>query len=331
MPPARPDSPVGSVVERASRLVGPPRRAFSGSPVSPSNSAPNPAEPLSAPMTPESGSERLRTPRTLRGKAVLETLLADLGSQVQRGPSRELAESPRLLATGLVELDASLGGGFPCGRISEICGPPSSGRTALALRLVRRALGGKAEGSFDQGRAEGSATPFVGWIDLGDAFDPPSASACGIDLERLLWVRPRSCQEALRSCDRLLQTEGFDLVVFDAVLATCGGKSSRSGRGTPDSIRDVDWLRLARVAARTRSALVVLSPNLLGPATGSRAELVLELLPSRARFSARSGKRFTDSPDLLEAMQTTAILRRHRSRPDGAEVHLSLNAGPLQT
>jgi hypothetical protein len=184
----------------------------------------------------------------------------------------------------------------------------------------------------------------TGWVDLADAFDPISASEIGISLERLLWIRPRSEDEALRSCDRLLQTEGFELVVFDCVSAAGIGSHADQKRAGPKtalraragrnrlgpsgirapSISDVAWLRLSRLAAKTRTAFVVLSQaqahqrdelSTTASITGSRAAIVLEMLPM--------GAHFVGSPSLLDSLQTTAILRRHRTRPSGAEIPLS--------
>ena len=283
MPPAPPDSSVG----RASGLVGAARRIR-----------------RPGPGLPSASSTR---------SSALEALLVDLGSQVHRGPflSQEAAESFRLCPTGLPTLDERLGGGFPSNRLSEICGAPSSGRTSLALALLAETL--------ERG-------VLAAWIDLADAFDPASAMAAGNDLERLLWVRARSEDEALRSCEQLLQTEGFELIILDLALSEAlpGGALPRTDERKPQArrrdvkIRDVSWLRLARLAASTRTALVALSND---SATGSRAELVLEMKPLRTRFIG--------PPNLLDALETTAILRRHRSRPTGQEVSLSIDAEPI--
>jgi hypothetical protein len=283
MPPAPPDSSVG----RASGLVGAARR-------------------IRRPGLPPAG----RSISSTRSSA-LEALLVDLGSQIHRGPSvsQEAAESFRLCPTGLPTLDERLGGGFPSNRLSEICGAPSSGRTSLALALLAETL--------ERG-------VLAAWIDLADAFDPASAVAAGNDLERLLWVRARSEDEALRSCEQLLQTEGFELIILDLALSEAlPGALPRTDKRKPQArrrdvkIRDVSWLRLARLAASTRTALVALSND---SATGSRAELVLEMKPLRTRFIG--------PPNLLDALETTAILRRHRSRPTGQEVSLSIDAEP---
>ncbi len=235
----------------------------------------------------------------------LEALLVDLGSQIRRGPAQEAVPSPRLLPTGLRDLDAQLGGGFPHGRLSEICGAPSSGRTSLALRLL-------AETQRDGALAA--------WVDLADAFDPASALASGVTLERLLWARPGRLQDAIRSSERLLRTEGFELVVLDL--------SSESSARRP-SVQDVTWLRLARLAASSHTSLVLLSGSesadpsasagsSAGSTTGSRADLVLEM---RAL-----GSRFIGPPALLEGLETTALVRRHRGRPVGIRIPLSISS-----
>jgi hypothetical protein len=282
MPPAPSDSPVG----RASGPLGTARR-------------------LDPARRPRSARVQAPAPPTLASatgstSGALEALLVDLGSQIRRGPSQEAAEAPQSLATGLGDLDARLGGGFPCGRLSEICGAPSSGRTSLALHLLGETL--------ERGL-------LAAWVDLADAFDPSSAAACGVDLEHLLWVRPRRLEEALRSCERLLRTEGFELVVLDLSLpgTRAGARAAGAAATLAPMVRDVTWLRLARLAASTRTALVALSG---ARATGSRADLVLEM--------ETRGARFVGPPSLLQSLETSALLRRHRRRPTGARIPLSL-------
>jgi hypothetical protein len=281
MPPAPPDSSVG----RASGPVGAARR-------------------IRTPHRPQHPERLERTDPSAnsRTSSALEALLVDLGSQVHRGVSQEAAEILRFCPTGLEELDAGLGGGFPIGRLSEICGAPSSGRTSLALSLLAETL---------------NRGVLAAWVDLADAFDPISASLAGSDLENLLWVRARSSDEALQSCERLLQTEGFELVILDlaTTLPTKPSQTrSRSQRGEM-TIRVANWLRLARLASSTRSALVVISN---ASVTGSQAELILEMKPLAAHF--------VGPPKLLEALETTAVLQRHRSRPTGQEVLLRVHA-----
>ncbi len=248
------------------------------------------------------------------GEGALKALLADLGSQIRRGRglAREVAEPLRFCSTGIPRLDAQLGGGFPRGRLSELCGAPSSGRTSLAMTLLAETL---ARGAL------------AAWIDSADAFDPASAAAAlaarngggSAALRRLLWVRARTEKEAIRCCEQILATEGFELILFDlAHTPTHAETRDRSGGPrAPAAIPDAGWLRLARLAARHRSALVVLSNT---ARAGSRAELVLEMRRASARFSG--------PPALLDALETTAVLLRHRTRPTGQEVPLCLDVDP---
>lgn len=209
----------------------------------------------------------------------MASLLADLGPRLRRGG--EIQEPLPLHPTGLPDVDQLLGGGFSGGRLSEICGPGSSGRTSLALSLLARATG------------HGQLAAVV---DLADAFDPPSALAFGVHLPSVLWVRAAGWREALGCARLLLGTEGFPLVLLDLPAR----KSSADGE-TPRST----WLQLSRLAASTRTALVVLSPE---RCTDSCAEVALEMQPARARF--------TRSPFLLlEELETRAVLTRHRTRP----------------
>jgi hypothetical protein len=178
---------------------------------------------------------------------------------------------------GRPAIDRVLGGGFPRGSLSEICGSASSGRTTLALSLLA---------------ATTSKGELAGWIDGADAFDPPSAERLGVDLDRVLWVRASSWREALSATERLVQTEGFPLVFLDG-LDGLGGSQPVSS-----------WIRLARLATSSHTALLLLSTSRLA---GAHAELAVEMQPTRARF--------TGTPSLLEELETRMVLVRNRAAP----------------
>jgi hypothetical protein len=217
--------------------------------------------------------------------AALDSLLADLGARLQRGGQLEAAERRRRCATGFPEIDRLLGGGIPRGRLCEIAGPASSGRTSLALGLLACATrGGEC----------------AAWIDAADAFDPASAEAAGADLERVLWVRAPKRRDALRSAERLLQTDGFALVAFDV---------------DREALPATAALRLARLAAGTDAALVLLAA---ARCAGPSAELALELEPAAARF--------TGTPALLEGLEARVRLARSRTAPAGRSVAVRLAA-----
>ena len=209
------------------------------------------------------------------GNRRLERVLADLGGSIRRGEAP--ADPPPPLPSGLPEIDRLLGGGLPRGRISEVFGPASSGRTSLALAWLTHATR----------RGE-----VVSVVDAADSFDPASAESAGAVLSRVLWVRSPGVRESLRACERILLAQGFALVWLDL--------------GVAEPVVPSAWPRLARAAAGSRAALLVLASQ---RCTGSQSDLALELEPARTRF--------TGTPALLEGMQSRARLVRNRRGPEG--------------
>jgi hypothetical protein len=158
--------------------------------------------------------------------------------------------SKPLQATGIAALDHLLGGGLPIGAVCEIFGPECSGRTSVALSFLAQVTG------------QGSA---CAWIDVADALDPESAAACGVDLQRLLWVRcaenaaakPRAkgkpwsrLDQALRAADLVLQAGGFGAVVFDI-----GAVAPEHALRVPLA----SWFRFRQAAERSQSTFLLLS------------------------------------------------------------------------
>jgi len=110
-----------------------------------------------------------------------------------------------VIPTGSLALDAALGiGGVPRGRIVEIYGPESSGKTTLALQIVAeaQALGGVAA-----------------FIDAEHALDPKYAAALGVDVDEILISQPDHGEQALEICDMLVRSGAIDVVVIDSVAA----------------------------------------------------------------------------------------------------------------
>jgi len=224
---------------------------------------PNPAE---SPSEISSVDDLLRVLRA--------SLPAELAERVRTGAAPGDASTLPRLATGIPALDALLGGGFPRGRLSEITGPLSSGRTALAHALVAAAT---RNGEI------------VAVVDASDAFDPESAAAAGIDLARVLWARPPRPREALRCAERLLEARGFGVVVLDQDVPI----DSRAG----ESI----WLRMSRSATASGTALVLLASS---TRAGPFAALNLEARSTRVHFAAQ--------PAWLEALHTHVVPVRTR-------------------
>lgn len=143
------------------------------------------------------------------------------------------------------------GRAFPRGRISEITGPRSAGRTSMLHALL-------AAGT---GRGEHAAL-----IDLYDAFDPPSADAVGVDLARLVWVRcSGNAEHALRAADLLIQAGGFGVVALDLIEAR-----PRDLQRIPPTA----WFRFRRALDGTPTILAVAADRSLAK---SCAGLVVKL------------------------------------------------------
>src|SRR5674536_214426 len=143
-----------------------------------------------------------------RGKA-LDTALAQIERQFGKGSVMRLGDEARVpvevIPTGSIALDIALGiGGLPRGRVVEIYGPESSGKTTLALHAVANAQ-----------RAGGIAA----FIDAEHALDPDYAKRLGVDTDALLVSQPDTGEQALEIMDMLIRSGAIDVVVVDSVAA----------------------------------------------------------------------------------------------------------------
>src|SRR2546425_1153637 len=129
-------------------------------------------------------------------RARLESALGERISSPFTDVERRVLES---VPTGIAPLDA-LTGGLPRGGITEIFGPPSSGRTSAMISIL----------------AQATATDEVcALVDGNDAFDPRSAAAADVELNRVLWVRCRKLEQVLKATHLLVQAGGFARIVMD--------------------------------------------------------------------------------------------------------------------
>ena len=140
---------------------------------------------------------------------VLDTVLADIEKQFGKGSIMRLGGSNHLnievTPTGSLALDVALGvGGYPKGRIIEIYGPESSGKTTFALHAI-------AEVQKRGGRAA--------FIDAEHALDPVYAKNLGVDINELLLSQPDTGEQALEICEALVRSEVVNIVVIDSVAA----------------------------------------------------------------------------------------------------------------
>ena len=148
------------------------------------------------------------TPASDKKKA-LQTALSQLDKTFGKGTVMRLGDRPEMnveaIPTGSLALDAALGiGGVPKGRIIEIYGPESSGKTTLALHILAEAQKRGGE---------------VAFVDAEHALDPVYAAALGVDIDNLLVSQPDTGEQALEITDALVRSGAVDAVVVDSVAA----------------------------------------------------------------------------------------------------------------
>jgi recombination protein RecA len=142
-------------------------------------------------------------------RAILDKALGDIVKRYGEGSIMRMGEAQHMMVeaipTGSLSLDIALGvGGIPRGRITEIYGPESSGKTTICQHIVAEAqkLGGMAA-----------------YIDMEHAMDPRYAANCGVDIQNLLISQPDTGEQALEICETLVRSAAVDVVVVDSVAA----------------------------------------------------------------------------------------------------------------
>ena len=137
--------------------------------------------------------------------AVMEKIEKDFGKgSIMRMSSAEVADV-QVIPTGSITLDMALGvGGYPKGRVIEIYGPESSGKTTLAIHAIAEAQ--KAGG-------------IAAFIDAEHAFDSSYAQQLGVDVDNLLISQPDNGEQALEIADSLIRSSAIDIIVIDSVAA----------------------------------------------------------------------------------------------------------------
>ena len=159
-------------------------------------------------MAKKTGAYEAPTPASDKRKA-LDTAIAQIEKSFGKGAVMRLGDKPEMnveaIPTGSLALDAALGiGGVPKGRIIEIYGPESSGKTTLALHILAQTqkMGGE-----------------VAFVDAEHALDPVYAAALGVDTDSMLVAQPDTGEQALEITDALVRSGAVDAVVVDSVAA----------------------------------------------------------------------------------------------------------------
>ena len=204
---------------------------------------------------------------------------------------RRLTEA---VSTGIEQID-SLAGGLPRGSLTEICGPPCSGRTSLLFAALA---------------SRTSQAEVCALVDGRDCFDPYSAEAAGVELDQLLWVRCQNINQALRATDLLLQSGGFGLIAVDL-----SDIPAETVRYVPLNA----WFRFRRAVEDTRTILVLLEQEANAKTCAS---LVLQLGAEPARWATTAALQNGAAPvcaspcaRLLDGFDIHAEVLRSRMAP----------------
>ncbi len=204
-------------------------------------------------------------------------LLSGLGAKLSRASDLASPAAPRdRLPTQVPALDRLLSGGLPRGGLVELSGRRSCGRFSIGISALAAAT---------------SCGEAAALVDLGGHLDPQAAEAAGVELSRLLWVRPEKLKGAVASAEMLLSA-GFPLVVVDLGLAPV------RGRFVPDAA----WLRLERAARSRGAALLLLAPYRV---SGIAADAAVSADAARALWKG-SGR----APRLLDGVAARLVLEK---------------------
>ena len=178
---------------------------------------------------------------------VLQTIAKEYGEGaiMRLGDSRTM--DVEVIPTGNILIDRALGaGGFPRGRIVEVFGPESSGKTTLTLTLIAQA------------QKRGGLAAF---IDVEHALDPQYAKKLGVNLDDLLVSQPSSGEEALRICETLIRSNALDVIVLDSVAALVTkqeleGEIGDSTVGAQARLMSAAMRKLTALIAKARTIMV---------------------------------------------------------------------------
>ncbi|NNF57234.1 MAG: recombinase RecA [Rhodothermaceae bacterium] len=184
----------------------------------------------------------------------LDLAMKQIDKQFGKGAIMKMGDAPPVsidaISTGSLTLDHALGiGGVPRGRIIEIYGPESSGKTTLATQIIAEAQ--KAGGQ-------------CAFIDAEHAFDPTYAQKLGVDTDELLISQPDTGEQALEICDMLVRSGALDVVVIDSVAALVPraeieGEMGASHVGIQARLMSQALRKLTGTISRTKTSLIFIN------------------------------------------------------------------------
>ena len=187
-------------------------------------------------------------------KKALDTAITQIEKAYGKGTIIKMGENPKMnvsaVSTGSLTLDLALGvGGLPRGRIVEIYGPESSGKTTVALHAIAEVQKAGGEAAF---------------IDAEHALDPVYAKALGVNIDELLVSQPDSGEQALEICEALVRSNALDIVVIDSVAALVpqqeiDGDMGASHVGLQARLMSQALRKLSGIIAKTNCIVIVIN------------------------------------------------------------------------
>ncbi len=186
---------------------------------------------------------------------VLESAIAQIEKQYGKGSimrlgSKDVLVPVSVIPTGALSLDAALGvGGFPRGRVVEVFGPESGGKTTLALHVIAEAQKTGGQAAF---------------IDAEHALDPRYARRLGVDVDNLLVSQPDNGEQALEIAETLIRSGGVDVVVVDSVAALVPKAELEGEMGEPQMglqarLMSQALRKLTAIVSKSRTCLVFIN------------------------------------------------------------------------
>jgi recombination protein RecA len=186
---------------------------------------------------------------------VLESAIAQIEKQYGKGSimrlgSRDVLVPVSVIPTGSISLDAALGvGGFPRGRVIEIFGPESGGKTTMALHVIAQAQKAGGQAAF---------------IDAEHALDPNYSRKLGVDVDNLLVSQPDNGEQALEITEALIRSGGVDVVVVDSVAALVPRAELEGEMGDPQMglqarLMSQALRKLTGIVSKSRTCLIFIN------------------------------------------------------------------------